>query len=64
MSISRANAQCSSPQVQASPDDLLPSFLKINNDLRRMNNETILLREQRYASQLGAAPVAGEADLF
>lgn len=33
-------------------------------ELRRMNNETILLREQRYASQLGAAPVAGEADLF
>ena len=31
----------SSPQVKASPDDLLPSFLKINNDLRRMNNETI-----------------------
>jgi murein DD-endopeptidase MepM/ murein hydrolase activator NlpD len=31
----------SSPQLQASPSDLLPAFLKINNDLRRMNNETI-----------------------
>jgi murein DD-endopeptidase MepM/ murein hydrolase activator NlpD len=31
----------SSPQLQASEGDLLPSFLKINNDLRRMNNETI-----------------------
>ena len=31
----------SSPQIKASPDDLLPSFLKINNDVRRMNNDTI-----------------------
>ena len=30
-----------SPQLNASPTDLLPSFLKINNDLRRINNETI-----------------------
>ena len=31
----------SSPQIQAPEGDLLPSFLKINNDLRRLNNETI-----------------------
>ena len=31
----------SSPQLNASANDLLPAFLKINNDLRRMNNETI-----------------------
>lgn len=31
----------SSPQLQAPAGDLLPAFLKINNDLRRMNNETI-----------------------
>jgi murein DD-endopeptidase MepM/ murein hydrolase activator NlpD len=31
----------SSPQIQASESDLLPAFLKINNDLRRLNNETI-----------------------
>ena len=30
-----------SPQLKASPTDLLPSFLTINNDLRRANNETI-----------------------
>jgi murein DD-endopeptidase MepM/ murein hydrolase activator NlpD len=30
-----------SPQLNANPADLLPSFLKINNDLRRMNAETI-----------------------
>jgi murein DD-endopeptidase MepM/ murein hydrolase activator NlpD len=31
----------SSPELQVSANDLLPAFLKINNDLRRMNNETI-----------------------
>ena len=31
----------SSPQLQADGNDLLPAFLKINNDLRRMNNDTI-----------------------
>ncbi len=31
----------SSPQLQTSADELLPAFLKINNDLRRMNNDTI-----------------------
>jgi murein DD-endopeptidase MepM/ murein hydrolase activator NlpD len=30
-----------SPEVQASPDDLLPAFLKVNNDLRRINNQKI-----------------------
>jgi murein DD-endopeptidase MepM/ murein hydrolase activator NlpD len=31
----------SSPELQAAEGDLLPSFLKINNDLRRMNNDAI-----------------------
>jgi murein DD-endopeptidase MepM/ murein hydrolase activator NlpD len=31
----------SSPDLQAPAGELLPAFLKINNDLRRMNNETI-----------------------
>jgi murein DD-endopeptidase MepM/ murein hydrolase activator NlpD len=31
----------SSPQLQASGNDLLPAFLKINNDLRRINNDAI-----------------------
>jgi murein DD-endopeptidase MepM/ murein hydrolase activator NlpD len=31
----------SSPQLKTSADELLPAFLKINNDLRRMNNDTI-----------------------
>ena len=31
----------SSPQLQVSANDLLPAFLKINNDLRRANNDTI-----------------------
>ena len=30
-----------SPQLKTTADDLLPAFLKINNELRRMNNETI-----------------------
>jgi len=37
----------SSPQIQASATDLLPSFLKINNDLRRMNNEIIASLAQK-----------------
>ena len=40
--------QCS-PQLKASADDLLPAFLKINNDLRRMNNETIAALAQKTA---------------
>jgi murein DD-endopeptidase MepM/ murein hydrolase activator NlpD len=31
----------SSPDLKVSASDLLPAFLKINNDLRRMNNDTI-----------------------
>ncbi|MEO5742514.1 MAG: M23 family metallopeptidase [Vicinamibacterales bacterium] len=31
----------SSPELKVSADDMLPAFLKINNDLRRMNNDTI-----------------------
>ena len=31
----------SSPQLKVSADDPLPAFLKINTDLRRMNNDTI-----------------------
>ena len=42
----------SSPQVQASPDDLLPSFLKINNDLRRMNNDTIAALAKKTAPSM------------
>jgi murein DD-endopeptidase MepM/ murein hydrolase activator NlpD len=30
-----------SPQLNVSAGDLLPAFLKINNDLRRLNNDTI-----------------------
>ena len=39
----------SSPQLQASASDLLPAFLKINNDLRRMNNETITALAKKTA---------------
>ena len=37
---------------QASPDDLLPAFLKINNDLRRMNNETIAALAKKTAPSM------------
>src|SRR5262245_38298262 len=40
-----------SPEVQASPDDLLPAFLKVNNDLRRINNQKI--------AALGRNPAGG-----
>ena len=42
----------SSPQIQASATDLLPSFLKINNDLRRMNNETIAALAKKSAPSI------------
>jgi len=42
----------SSPQIQASPDDLLPSFLKINNELRRMNNDTIAALAKKTAPSM------------
>jgi murein DD-endopeptidase MepM/ murein hydrolase activator NlpD len=31
----------SSPELKVSADDLLPAFITINNDLRRINNDTI-----------------------
>jgi murein DD-endopeptidase MepM/ murein hydrolase activator NlpD len=31
----------SSPEIQANASDLVPAFLKINNDLRKLNNEVI-----------------------
>ena len=40
----------SSPQLQASANDLLPAFLKINNDLRRMNNDTIAALAKKTAA--------------
>ncbi len=39
----------SSPQLKASADDLLPAFLKINNDLRRLNNDTIASMAKKTA---------------
>ncbi len=42
----------SSPQIQASAADLLPSFLKINNDLRRMNNESIAALAKKTAPSI------------
>lgn len=39
----------SSPRLQASAGDLLPAFLKINNDLRRMNNEAIAALAKKTA---------------
>jgi murein DD-endopeptidase MepM/ murein hydrolase activator NlpD len=39
----------SSPQLQASAGDLLPAFLKINNDLRQMNNEAIAALAKKTA---------------
>jgi murein DD-endopeptidase MepM/ murein hydrolase activator NlpD len=54
-----------SPELGARsmPGDLLPAFLKINNDLRRMNAEKIAALEQKTAPQMlwkGAfLPLAG-----
>jgi murein DD-endopeptidase MepM/ murein hydrolase activator NlpD len=42
----------SSPQLQAPSGELLPSFLKINNDLRRLNNETIAGLAKKTASSI------------
>ena len=39
----------SSPDLKASATDLLPAFLKINNDLRRMNNDTIAALAKKTA---------------
>jgi murein DD-endopeptidase MepM/ murein hydrolase activator NlpD len=42
----------SSPQLQVSADDLLPAFLKINNDLRRMNSDTIAALAKKTANEI------------
>ncbi len=42
----------SSPDLQVSATDLLPAFLKINNDLRRMNNETIAAIAKKTAPEI------------
>jgi murein DD-endopeptidase MepM/ murein hydrolase activator NlpD len=42
----------SSPQLQTSGDELLPAFLKINNDLRRMNNDTIAALAKKTAPRV------------
>ena len=42
----------SSPELQVSATDLLPAFLKINNDLRRMNNETIAAIAKKTAPEI------------
>ena len=42
----------SSPQLNVSSDDVLPAFLKINNDLRRMNNDTIAAQAKKTAPQM------------
>jgi murein DD-endopeptidase MepM/ murein hydrolase activator NlpD len=39
----------SSPQIKADASELLPAFLKINNDLRRLNNETIAALAKKTA---------------
>jgi murein DD-endopeptidase MepM/ murein hydrolase activator NlpD len=41
-----------SPELKVSPDDRLPAFLKINNDLRRMNNGTIAALAKKTSPQI------------
>jgi murein DD-endopeptidase MepM/ murein hydrolase activator NlpD len=41
-----------SPQLKTSGEDLLPAFLKINNDLRRMNNDTIAALAAKTAPRI------------
>jgi murein DD-endopeptidase MepM/ murein hydrolase activator NlpD len=41
-----------SPELKTSPDDLLPAFLKINNDLRRLNNEKISALARKTSPQM------------
>ena len=41
-----------SPQIGAASDDLLPAFLKINNELRRANNETIAAQAKKTAPKI------------
>ena len=42
----------SSPQLKVSGDDLVPAFLKINNELRRMNNDTIAALARKTSPQI------------
>jgi hypothetical protein len=42
----------SSPELKVPADDLLPAFIKINNDLRRMNNETIAAAAKKTAPRI------------
>ncbi len=38
--------------LSTTPDDLLPSFLRINNDLRRSNNETLVELAKKTAPEM------------
>ncbi len=38
--------------LSTTPDDLLPSFLRINNDLRRSNNETLVELAKKTAPEI------------
>ena len=42
----------SSPQLKASEDSLLPAFLTINNDLRRMNNDAIAALAKKTSERI------------
>jgi murein DD-endopeptidase MepM/ murein hydrolase activator NlpD len=42
----------SSPQLKVPADDLLPAFLEINNELRRMNNDAIAALSKKTAPQI------------
>jgi murein DD-endopeptidase MepM/ murein hydrolase activator NlpD len=42
----------SSPQLKVSSDDVLPAFLKINNELRQSNNETIAAMAKKTAGKM------------
>jgi len=41
-----------SPQLKTSGDDLLPAFLKINDELRRMNNDAIAALAKKTAPRI------------
>ena len=42
----------SSPQIRASADDLLAAYLKINNELRKLNNATIAAMAKKTAPSM------------
>jgi murein DD-endopeptidase MepM/ murein hydrolase activator NlpD len=55
-----------SPEVQASQDDLLAAFLKVNNDLRKSNNQKIAAQSQSSAPAIlwhGAFQPLGNAQV-